>query len=82
MTETEVYDFLKGVFKTVFGRDIVPTPQLTAQDVVGWDSLKQVEITLALEEEYGVRIRTRELNNVANVGDLVALVVAKASSAA
>ena len=82
MTETEVYDFLKGVFKTVFGRDIVPIPALTAQDVVGWDSLKQVEITLALEEEYGVRIRTRELNNVANVGDLVALVVAKASSAA
>jgi acyl carrier protein len=80
MDEAEVYEFLRPVLRSVFGRDIEPTPVLTAADVVGWDSLKQVEITLALEEEYGVRIRTKELNNVANVGDLVKLVVTKANA--
>jgi acyl carrier protein len=76
MSESEVYVFLKEVFRDVFGRDdIALHPALTAQDVVGWDSFKQVEIILALEEKYGIRIRARELNNVANVGDLVALVV-------
>jgi len=78
MNESEVYSFLGEVFADVFGRsDITLHPALTAQDVVGWDSFKQVEITLALEEKYGIRIRTKELNDVANLGDLVALVVRK-----
>lgn len=75
MTDVEIYSFLTGVFKDVFERDDIDIrPELTARDVVGWDSFKQVEITLALEEKFGIRIRTRELNNVANVGDLVKLV--------
>ena len=82
MTESDVYAFLGTVFKGVFGRDITPQPTLTAQEVVGWDSFKQVEITLALEEKYDIRIRARELNNVANVGDLVALVVKKVQDSA
>jgi acyl carrier protein len=75
MTDSDVYAFLKIVFTAVFGRDdITPHPGLTAHDVVGWDSLKQVEIALALERHYGIRLRTRDLNNTANVGELVALV--------
>ena len=79
MDQSEVFAFLGTVFHDVFGRDDIPIHAgLTAKDVVGWDSFKQVEITLALEEKYGIRIRTRELNNVANVGDLASLVVQKA----
>jgi acyl carrier protein len=82
MRESEIYEFLKEVFKDIFGRDdIFLSPALTAQDVVGWDSFRQVEITLALEERYGIRIRTKELSNVANLGDLVALVLRKTESA-
>ena len=78
MSESEIYVFLRQVFEDVFGRsDISLHPALTARDVVGWDSFKQVEITLALEEKYNIRIRTKELNDVANLGDLVALVVRK-----
>lgn len=75
MIDDEIYAFLQTVLQEVFpGVEVAVGPALTAQDVVGWDSFKQVEITLALEEKYGIRIRTRELNNVANVGDLVKLV--------
>ena len=81
MDQSEVYVFLKQVFSEVFGRDdIILHPGLTAQDVVGWDSFRQVEITLALEDKFGIRIRTKELNNLANVGDLVALVVQKSEA--
>lgn len=75
MNETIIYDFLKLAFVDIFGRDdIVITPALSAKDVVGWDSFKQVEIIMALEEKFNIRIRARELNEVAKVGDLVALV--------
>jgi acyl carrier protein len=82
MTEADVFAFLTTVFKDVFGRDMKLTPELAARDVVGWDSLRQVEITLALEEKYHLRIRARELNDVANLGDLVALVIAKTKDVA
>lgn len=75
MTETAIYDFLKSAFAEIFGRDnIIITPALSAKDVVGWDSFKQVEIIMALEEKFDIRIRARELNDVAKLGDLVALV--------
>lgn len=31
-------------------------PETNAEDVAGWDSLRQLELMLALELEYGVRI--------------------------
>jgi acyl carrier protein len=83
MNDSEVYAFLDQTFKSVFNRDtIVISPELSAQDVLGWDSLKQVEITLALEERFGVRIRTKELARLSNVGDLVNLVVQKVGQSA
>jgi acyl carrier protein len=78
MTDADVYAFLKNVFRDVFDREgLTPHPTLTARDVVGWDSFRQVAIILALEEKYGVRFRSKELDEVTNLGDLVALVMRK-----
>jgi acyl carrier protein len=78
MNENAIYDFLKSAFVDIFGRtDIVITPSLSAKDVVGWDSFRQVEIIMALEEKFDIRIRARELNDVATLGDLVGLVTQK-----
>ncbi|MDE2240572.1 MAG: acyl carrier protein, partial [Rhodospirillales bacterium] len=56
--ENNIYEFLKDLFKDLFKmQEIEVRPELSAKDVVGWDSFKQVEITLALEEEFGVIIR-------------------------
>jgi acyl carrier protein len=83
MDQSDVYEFLDIVLKKLFRRDdIVLHPKMTAKDVVGWDSFKQVEITLALEEKYDIRIRTRELNNVDDLSDLVNLVIQKVGAKA
>jgi acyl carrier protein len=75
---TEIFTFLRGIFASIFpGQVIDVTANLSAQDVVGWDSFRQVEIVLALEERYAIRIRTRELMNVENVGQLVDLALRK-----
>jgi acyl carrier protein len=76
--ESEVYTELTGIFHEVFLRDdIVLAPQMTAKDVDGWDSFKQIEILVSLEEKYGIKFRTKELDGLANVGDLVRTVLAK-----
>ena len=58
--------------------DLALKPELTAKDVQGWDSFKQIEIIMASEEKYGIKFTTRELDSLQNVGDLVRVVTAKA----
>jgi len=78
MQANEVYDQLTDIFRDVFMRDdLALTPELTAKDVPGWDSFKQIEIIIALEEKYGIKFHTRELDSLHNVGDLARVVLGK-----
>jgi acyl carrier protein len=77
-TEAEVYDALTEIFHDVFMRDdLVLRPELSAKDVQGWDSFKQIEIIMAVEERFGMKFTTRELDSLQNVADLVQAVVVK-----
>lgn len=83
MTEAQVYEQLAVIFREIFLRDDLDVgPALSAKDVPGWDSLKQIEILVATEEHFGVKFRTKEIDSLQNVGDLANLVLAKANGAA
>jgi acyl carrier protein len=74
----EIYSALNAIFEEVFFRDDIKLrPDLTAQDVEGWTSYKQVEIVLATEERFGIRLHSREINGLTCVGDLVDLIAQK-----
>ena len=79
-TEAEITTALTEIFADVFGRDIPLAPTLTARDVAGWDSFKQIEIIMATEERYAIRFSTRDLDSLQSVGDLIAVVAAKAGT--
>ena len=69
---------LMEVFRTVFADDeLVVTPATTAADVEGWDSLKMVVLLLAIEKTFVVRLRSREVDRLACVGDFVELLHTK-----
>jgi acyl carrier protein len=77
-TEPEIYSAMTEIFHDVFMRDdLVLKAELSAKDVQGWDSFKQIEIIMATEERFGMKFTTRELDSLQNVGDLVRVVAAK-----
>jgi acyl carrier protein len=77
-TEPEIYSALTEIFHDVFMRDdLVLKAELSAKDVKGWDSFKQIEIVMATEERFGMKFTTRELDSLQNVGDLVRVVATK-----
>ena len=79
-TDAEVYSGLTEIFHDVFMRDdLVLTPELTAKQVQGWDSFKQIEIIMASEEKWGIKFNTRELDSLRCVGDLAKMVATKTS---
>jgi acyl carrier protein len=76
--EASLYPELTDIFHEVFGRDdFALTPALTAKDVAGWDSFKQIEIIVTVEEKYGIKLNTREIDSLKCVGDLVAVIARK-----
>jgi acyl carrier protein len=78
MLHAEIYSTLTGVFHQVFARgDIVLTPDMTAKDIPGWNSFKQVEVILGVEESFAIRLDSQDIDRLENVGDLAAVVAAK-----
>jgi acyl carrier protein len=79
MTEPQIYQTLTTIFRDVFLRDDFNlAPALSAKDVADWDSFKQIEIIIAVEERFGIKFRTREMDSLNNVGDLARLIAEKA----
>ena len=54
--------------------DLVVQPDTSASTVPGWDSMKHVRIVMAVEERFGIRLTTREINRLRNVGDLATVI--------
>jgi acyl carrier protein len=80
LNESDVYPRLAEIFAEAFMRgDLRLSPDLTAADVDGWDSLKQILIISAVEERFGIRMTTREMDSLRCVGDLVQIIVARGS---
>jgi acyl carrier protein len=77
MSEAAFYPALTEIFRDVFMREVELRPELSARDVPGWDSFKQIEIIVALEERYGIKFHTRELDALGNVGDLARVLATK-----
>jgi acyl carrier protein len=78
--QARILEELTILFRDIFAQeDLVVTPATTAADVPGWDSMKQIEIVIAAEEKYGIRLKAREVDAMRSVGDLISLVDAKAS---
>jgi acyl carrier protein len=71
----DLYADLAVIVREVLMRpDIEIAPETTAADVVGWNSLKHVEIIIAVEEKYGIDMPLAEVNRVRTVGELVSLI--------
>jgi acyl carrier protein len=78
MTEAEIYAELAVVFEDVFFRDDIElTPETSAKGVEGWDSMRQIEILMGIEERMGIKFNTKEIDGLKNVGDLVAVIQRK-----
>ncbi len=83
MADAAVYAQLTEIIGDVLmADDLILTPATTAQDVEGWDSFKMIEIIMAIEAHYDIKIPSRQIDSLESVGDLAALIGAKTKSAA
>jgi acyl carrier protein len=75
METPQIYARLAEIFRDVFDEDSINlTPELSAKDVDGWDSLTHIRLILTIEKAFKIKFSTSEIGKLANVGDLVALI--------
>lgn len=68
----DIYRQLEETFRRVFNDDtIVLTPETTADDVPGWDSISYINLIVSIEHTFGVQFTSAELSSFRNVGELV-----------
>lgn len=66
---------LQEVFRDVFDdEEIVITDETTAEDIDEWDSLTQIQLVVAVEDEFGVKFNIVETVKLKNVGEFIALI--------
>lgn len=79
MTEAEVYADLSQIFQDVFMREVALSPALQADDVEGWDSVRHLGLILAIEQHFGIKFSSRDIEAMQTVGDLAHTVQRRAS---
>ena len=68
----ELQKRLNQTFCEVFDDDDIKiTPEMTANDIDGWDSLSHVNLIVTIETKFNIRFSQKELLTFKNVGDLL-----------
>jgi acyl carrier protein len=81
MEDSQIYSRLSAVFNDVFDEDaIAVTPDLSAKDVDGWDSLAHIRLMMTVERAFKIKFSTSEIGGLQNVSNLVALIKGKTKS--
>jgi acyl carrier protein len=74
----DVRSELTGVFHDVFDdASIQLRDEMTAKDVKGWDSLSNIDLVVAVEKHFKIKMTTRDVVSLKNVGELIRLVEKK-----
>lgn len=72
-------DRIKNVMAAVFDVPVAEiTDQASPHDIKGWDSLKHINLVLALEEEFNIRFDEAEVPTLLNLKIIAATVQAYA----
>ncbi|MDD6187174.1 MAG: acyl carrier protein [Oscillospiraceae bacterium] len=75
MTRDRIYEKMTEIFRDVFDDEsIVLSDETTADDIEDWDSLEQINLLMAIENNFGIKFRLADVSGLENVGAMVDLV--------
>jgi acyl carrier protein len=78
MNEAEVTKELKKIFKSIFSdNNFIFSRKLSANDIDQWDSLRHVNLIVAIEKKFKISFTLEELEKQESVGDTIDLILKK-----
>lgn len=75
MNRTELKERLVEVFRDVFDDNkIIIDENTTSDDIEDWDSLEHINLIGAVEKEFKMRFKMREVSSMKNVGEMMDII--------
>ena len=75
MNRNEVLKKLNVIFRDVFDDDsIVINDRTTSNDIEEWDSIEHINLIGAVEDEFTMRFKMKEVSGMKNVGEMVDII--------
>ena len=75
MNRNEVLKKLNVIFRDVFDDDsIVINDRTTSNDIEEWDSIEHINLIGAVEDEFSMRFKMKEVSVMKNVGEMVDII--------
>ena len=71
-------DKLQEIFRDIFDdEELEITEATTADDIEDWDSLTHMQLIVEIENEFGIKFSTAEVNMAGNVGEFIEIIKGK-----
>lgn len=78
MNDSQVLEALTGVFRELFKDETLELSEsLASKDVANWDSLTNIILFVEIEKIFSIRFDTKEIAELANVGELIRAIQSK-----
>ena len=75
MNDAQIIERLQGVFDDLFqDSSLTVTADLSAHDVEEWDSLMNVQLMVAAEQQFSISISAVDVENLQTVSDLIRMI--------
>lgn len=75
MNRNDIIKRLNDVFRDVFDdSSIVVTDRTTSADIEDWDSIEHINLIGAVEDEFGLRFKMKEVSGMKNVGEMIDII--------
>ncbi len=78
MERKEILHQMEEIFKDVLDLDEIElTEDTTADDIDEWDSLSHIQLIVAIEKGFSIKLTAREVKELADVGEMVSCIQSK-----
>ena len=75
MNDQDIITRLNDVFRDVFDDDSLSVNEnTTSADIEDWDSIEHINLISAVEDEFSMQFRMREVSGMKNVGEMIAII--------
>jgi len=77
MEDQDIILQINKIFSAILKKEVSLTPNTTAADVAGWDSLTHMMLIDSIEKHFAIKFKLMEIMKLNNIGDMVGFIKKK-----